>query len=102
MQWVEWAEPIAYGPLELKPCEFEQLQPHEFQQLFEGFKWRQENNENILAYFTCHLMNISGRSLKKSISPNEMLKPLRGKSSNNSSADDEAALLEEFAHVLKK
>jgi len=75
--WLEWAEPLAYGPLNLKPQEFEQLQPCEFMQLWDGYVWRKEHNEDIAAFFVCHLMNLEGKILKRNITPKELLKPLR-------------------------
>lgn len=61
----------------MKPREFETLQPHEFYKLFEGYKFRQQQKENILAYFTCWIVNTQGKSMKKDITPKELLKPLR-------------------------
>lgn len=43
---------MAYGPLNLKPDEFEKLQPYELFQLYEGYLWRQDNE----ALFYGHLL----------------------------------------------
>lgn len=78
-----WAEPVAYGELALKPWEFERLQPHEYYALCDGYEYRQsrrrteiENEIFVRAYFVAHLLNISGKYLKKNISPKELYKPL--------------------------
>ncbi|MBU2703875.1 hypothetical protein Ga0466249_005025 [Sporomusaceae bacterium BoRhaA] len=82
---------MAYGPLGLKPCEFEELQPHELLKMLEGYNWRKEHRENELAYFVCQLMNIEGKALKENITPAELLKPLRerGKPTDGKKADAE-------------
>ena len=99
--WLKWAETIAYGPLNLKPWEFERLQPHEFNDMADGYVWRQEQQENVLAYFTCQLLNVSGKSLKKPITPLKLLEPLRTKKKKQSSkAKDEAYLRKQFSKAL--
>ena len=78
---------MAYGPLNLKPREFEELQPCEFEQLLEGYKWRQENTENLMAYFTACQMSVH---TKHPVSPMALLKPLRPKQvSENRKSDVE-------------
>ena len=76
-QWIEWAEPLAYGPLNLLPREFEKLQPTEFNQLLEGYNWRAKRKEEFAAYFVSCLMNIEGKSLKHNIGAKHLLEPLR-------------------------
>jgi len=93
---LEWAEPIAYGPLELKPREFERLQPHEFYALLEGYNWRQERQEALMAYFVCNLMNVAGKALKRPITPKQLLKPLREKKKPRDRKQDEQYLKELF------
>lgn len=53
------------------------MQPGEFYQLWDGYLWRQEQQESLAAYFVCQLMNVSGKSLKRRLTPKELLKPLR-------------------------
>ena len=84
------------GPLDLKPWEFGRLQPHEFDALLEGYRWRKESNEDMMAYFTSWLMNIH---LKEPIGPAELLKPLREQHEEKKQADEEY-LLEAFKGVL--
>ena len=58
------------------PREFEELQPQEFIMLLDGYKWRQENAENLAAYFTACQMSVH---TKRPVSPVALLKPLRPK-----------------------
>ncbi len=96
MEWVEWAEPVAYGPLNLTPWEFEGLQPHEFYALYDGYKWRRDRDESMTAYFVCQLMNISGKSLKRRLTPKELLKPLRQPVKKQDRKADEDYLKQQF------
>lgn len=56
------------------PWQFEQLQPHEFYLLLDGYKWRQEQQENMQAYWVA---NVMAPHLKKAVTPKELLKPFR-------------------------
>jgi len=73
--------------------EFEELQPHEFMQKLEGYKWRQENDQNMMAYFTACQMSVH---TKKPVSPKELLKPFRQTTKQCSRKDDEEYLREKF------
>ena len=53
------------------------MQPHEFYALLDGYAWRKDKKEDQIAYFVAHLMNLEGKSLKKSITPRELVDPLR-------------------------
>jgi len=94
---LEWAEPIAYGPLNLMPGAFEQLQPHEFVDLWDGYKWRQEQEENRLAYFTACQMSVH---TSKPVSPKDLLKPLRQTVKQRDRKDDEEYFKEKFKNAL--
>lgn len=48
---------MAYGPLALKPDEFERLQPYELLQLYEGYQWRQDNEALFYGYFFLPIAN---------------------------------------------
>lgn len=65
--------------LELKPWEFEQLQPYEFSLLVEGAIWRKEQLEDMIAYFVTPLINVH-IDPKKHIKPEALIKQLRGNS----------------------
>ena len=43
-------ERLAYGPLALKPWEFEKLTPAEFNQMVDGYRRRQETAEDTMAW----------------------------------------------------
>jgi len=88
--------------LGLKPWEFSRLQPHEFYKLLDGYKWRQEHQEALTAYFVSHLMNISGKVAKRTIQPNDLLKPLRRPPKHQDKKADEEYLKELFKDVLQK
>ncbi|HBR28590.1 MAG TPA: hypothetical protein DD789_04010 [Firmicutes bacterium] len=80
----------------LKPRELEQLQPGEFLQLWDGYIWRQEQNEDMLAYFVSCLMNVSGKVLKRRMTPKELLKPLREPKNPRDRKAEEEYLKERF------
>lgn len=96
-----WAEELAYGPLSLRPWEFEQLQPHEFYALLKGYQWRQEQQEDIQAYWVSHLLNISGKSLKRNLSPKDLIRPIRKSKEKQKKSDDEQYLRERFKGILE-
>jgi hypothetical protein len=101
LEWVEWAEPLAYGALALKPWEFSNLQPDEFIMMLQGCFWRKEQQENLFAYFTCGLMNLFGKSLVAPISPKDLLEPIRNTKAARKATDEEY-LREQFKHVLDR
>lgn len=70
----------------MKPWEFEQLQPGEILQLWEGYIWRQEQQENTLAYFTSCQMSVH---TKRPVSPKDLLKPIRQPKKRNKKQDEE-------------
>ena len=84
----------------MKPWEFERLQPDEFFGLWDGYRWRQEQQEDMTAYFVCQLMNISGKSLKRAITPKELLSPIREPAKNQDRKRDEEYLKRQFRHAL--
>jgi hypothetical protein len=49
-----------------------------------------------MAFFVCNLMNVSGKSLKRHITPKELLKPLRESITKGNKKADEAYLKEKF------
>ncbi|WP_229534790.1 hypothetical protein [Pelosinus baikalensis] len=60
--------------------------PIEFMDLWDGYRWRQEQEENRLAYFTACQMSVH---TKKPVAPKDLLKPLRGKGKQRRNKDDE-------------
>jgi hypothetical protein len=82
--------------LNLKPWEFERLQPHEFISLMKGYSWRKEEQENMFAFFTAYIMNVQ---LSKPITAANLLEPIRGTQTDKRKSDIEY-LQEKFKHVL--
>jgi len=81
--------------LNLKPWEFEELQPHEFYELLDGYDWRKRENDNNQAYFTHWIVNSFGGK----VSPADILKPLRENPAEKKRTTAEE-LKEKFKHVL--
>lgn len=62
--------------------------------LWDGYKWRQEQEKNRLAYFTACQMSVH---TKKPVSPKDLLKPLRQTvNKQRYKAEDEAYFKEVF------
>lgn len=70
MDW-EGLKKTAYGPLQLKPHQFWALTLGEFNDLMEGWKWRDEHEFELLAWQTAHLLNVH---TKRRITPQDLLK----------------------------
>ncbi len=66
---------MAYGVLHLKPWEFASLTPGEFHQMAQGADERHEQQRWRDAWVVSHLMNISGKHVKREISPAELMGP---------------------------
>lgn len=82
----------------MTPDIFGNLQPGEFLQLWGGYQWRKERDEEIEAYFTAAAMSVHA---KKEISPKELLKPLRPRvKKQRSKREDEKYLREKFKGLL--
>lgn len=78
------------------PEQFEQLQPGEFLQLWDGYIWRKEQREEETAYFTSCLMSVH---TKRPVQPKDLLKPLRQPRKHNKK-QDEAYLQEQFKDII--
>ena len=67
-------EPMAYGALNLKPWEFGRLTPGEFLQLLNGYKWRMEQKQVLLAQFVATIIKkCTNRELKKPVTVEMLL-----------------------------
>jgi hypothetical protein len=86
----------------LKPWEFERLQAQEFSALLEGYTCRQEMRRAEAAYWMSHILNISGKTLRKAVSTNDLLKPFKQKMSKRDKKKDREYLLDRFKNVLVK
>lgn len=63
---------MAYGALNLKPWEFFALTPNEFNELIEGWCWRQDRDADTQATWVATLLNGAGH-LKRRINPADLL-----------------------------
>ena len=73
------------------------MQPHEFYKLWDGYKFRQNNSENMTAYFVAMLMNIQGKMLENDITAKDLLDPIREKPRDTKT--DKALLIESFPNL---
>lgn len=83
---MERAEEIAYGPLNLLPRDFEEMQPHEFEKLLDGYKKRKREREFEQAYFTTWVLNAQ---LTKPITAQQILEPLWKVEENEKQTEDD-------------
>lgn len=95
--------------MELKPSEFELLQPHEFEKLIAGWQFRHDavdagrkRTEMVAAYFIAHLLNISGKVVKGKISVNDLMEPLESNPAQNDKKADEEYLRQAFPKVFQR
>jgi hypothetical protein len=79
----------------LRPTEFGELQPYDFHELLDGYRWRQERQEAMSAYWVHCLMACQ---IKKPPTPAQLLKPLREPPRNKK--QDEAELRKMFGNRL--
>jgi len=75
------------------PWDFNELQVHEFNDLWDGYIWRKEQEENQLAYFTAAMMSVH---TARPVSPKDLIDPLRMTVKTRSKTDDEAHLKKVF------
>lgn len=66
--------------------------------MFEGYQWREDRQMEMLAFFTCQLLNVSGKVLKRNMTVNDLL---GRKAKGRDKAKDEAELKEMFKHRLQ-
>lgn len=74
-EWVEAAEPVAYGMLNLKPYEFEEMQIREFNAMVQGRLRRKRERDETNAYFTYWQMK-PHLGENSSLTPADILAPL--------------------------
>lgn len=93
MQWIRKAEPIAYGALNLKPWEFEELTPREFDLLCDGYEMRAKELDTRLAYFFTMATNVHLKSNHR-IQVADIIKQLHPKSKAQRRAEEEKFMRE--------
>lgn len=81
--------------MELKPREFEELQPQEFYKLIDGYEWRKQEFEALAAYFVLPIINSQG-TLKHLIEMKDLLDPLHPEKKRESKQLDAEYLKEVF------
>lgn len=93
--------------MELKPWEFERLQPYEFYQLLDGWNVRNDVAENrrkraetVACYLAAHLLNVSGKTIKGKISVKDLAGPLEDKPQRDTKSDKEY-LREQFPEAFR-
>jgi hypothetical protein len=69
--------------------------------MWDGYLWRQEQEENRIAYFVCSLMNVEGKSLKRPMTPKQLLEPIRKPKVKRDKKQDEEYLKELFKNTLQ-
>lgn len=74
-EWFNGIEAAAYGLLNLKPRELEQMQPQEIETMFEGYKVSTDRKNAVAAYFAYWL--VAPHVKKNSVTPEKILKPLQ-------------------------
>lgn len=69
--------------------------------MLDGYAWRREQQENLLAYFTVSLMNLEGKYLKEPMTVADLLEPIRGVK-REQREEDERIIEEEFREILER
>lgn len=75
------------------PNQFYALKPYEFLEMWDGYLWRKENEEDRLAYFTAAAMSVH---TKNPVLPKDLLEPLRENVKQQTKKEDEEYLKEIF------
>ncbi|WP_196602164.1 hypothetical protein [Pectinatus frisingensis] len=77
------------------PDQFENLQPHEFYKLIDGYEVREKENDFKRAYFTSWLI---APHLKEPVTVQQIMKPLHESREDQlkKAAEDRTILLKEF------
>lgn len=59
-EWIEQAEPIAFGVLGIRPEDFYEMTPSEFYSAFEGYGFSQEREIRDRARFVAAILSVCG------------------------------------------
>ena len=43
--------------------------------MLEGYQWRQERQQELVAWQTSHLLNVSGKMIRGKVTPQKLLRP---------------------------
>lgn len=92
--WVEGVSWIAFGPLKLNAEQFALLTPYEFINMYDGYRWRKLQTENMLASLvTVWIANMAGKSLKR---PLTMQKIFRDGRFSRPLTDEDCEILDDI------
>ena len=93
--WIDATETQAYA-LNIKPAEYEQLQPHELRKIFDGYKNKQKDEDYREAYFLSWLVNCQ---VTEAVSPADIADPLwiTQNEKENQKLQDRDVLFKEFS-----
>lgn len=95
------AQRIAYGPLQLKPWEFERLTPREFELLCRGYEDRARDLDMRLAYFFTMATNVHIPKPSQRITVKDVMKQLHPTSAKERKLE-EKAFIEEWELALRE
>jgi hypothetical protein len=97
---VAQAEQVAYGPLNLKPSEFERLTPREFELMCKGYEARMLDLDVRLGYFFTMATNVHLKASQR-ITVKDVMKALHPPTEIDR-IRDEAAFKREWEEALSK
>lgn len=92
--WIEATETQAYA-LNIKPAEYENLQPQELRKIFNGYKNKQKDADYRKAYFLSWLVNVQ---VTEQVTPEKIADPLwiTQNEKENQKLQDRDVLFKEF------
>lgn len=64
------------------------MQPHEFNKMLEGYKWRTEERDALITYFVVPIINSQG-TLKNPVTIKDLLAPLKNQDIKKKQEDKE-------------
>jgi hypothetical protein len=91
-------EPMAYGALNLNPREFDRLQPQEFEKLLEGYAWRSNRHNELMAYFTYWI--VAPHVKKNAVTIEKILNPLKPKQAKKEISEGDKDYFRKMAKEL--
>jgi len=81
--------------LGITPDQYWKLTPAELGEMLEGYSWRQERVWDVAAWVTSHMINISGKTTRKKITPDKLL-GRKKQAMRNVTYDDKVKSFEEI------
>lgn len=90
---MEWAEPIAYGKLHLKPHELESITLMEFEAMVKGLKAAEASRRQETAYWLSWIINCF---TKKPVKQETLLKPFQEEKTSEEKAGEAMDFFRQF------